>query len=46
MHAFIVLCFVFQYQANRLAANINNINDYILVWGNVSEMTYFLSSGT
>jgi len=33
MHAFVVLAFVFPYQANRLAANISNINDYILAWG-------------
>jgi len=34
MHAFVVLGFVSPYQAKRLA------------WGNVSEITYFVSSGT
>jgi len=34
MCAFVVLGLVFPYKAKRLA------------WGNVSEMTYFVSSGT
>jgi len=39
MRAFIVLGLVFPYQAKRLALGLGN------GLGNVSEMTYFVSSG-